>query len=212
MKVSTREKKILYTGIVIAVLILIYYAATEFMPGDGESIADKVDLQEKLLVRQKELVGYKGYYEKRIEDAEDEIGKIQKRLLPANSTSAAGTELRRLLTDFASESGVAIMTTSNMPDRKVDDSDSLIKVSVRIAVQSSLEDLVHFLSSIRNHDRFLKVEEMAINTNIVTVANIQRRQIRPPLNLVISGYVNVPPPDEPAAKHGENGTQKAAAR
>ena len=193
MKGNAREKKILYSGIAIAIVIIIYYAATELLPGDGGSLADKVEMQESLLVKQRELVGYREYYEGRINDAENDIEKIQTLLLPVSSSGAAFTELRRILTDFAAMSGVVITATSNQPEKKVENSDSLIKISVQIQVNCSLEDLVDFLSAINNYDKFLKVEDITINTR---TENNRQMVITRPLRLVIAGYINVPPQSE----------------
>ena len=207
-KVSAREKKTLYAGIAIVVVIAIYWAVTSFSPGDGESIAVKVTEKENLLRRQKELIEHKDLYEKRIEDAEKDIEKIQARLIPVNNASAASTELQRILNDFAARSGVVIQTVNNLPERKVADSDSIVKVAVSIGVNYTLEDLVDFLVAIKNYDKFLKVEELSIN------APPDPRQVvvRRTLTMVIAGYINVPPPPvEPAAKPGENAAHTASA-
>ena len=208
VKVSTREKKILYAGIAVAVAIIIYYAAARFSPGDGESLAEKVATQENLLRRQKELIAREDFYKKRIEDAEKDIEKIQARLLPVNNVAAAGTELSQILDGFAEHSGVVITQKTPQPEKKVADSDSLTKVSVRIATTCTLEDLVHFLIALKNYDRFLKVEDITINT----IVSPQSKQITiRPVSMIIASYISVPPP-EPAAKPGENETHTAAAR
>jgi hypothetical protein len=196
VKVSAREKKILYAGMAIAAAIFIYHLADLFSPGDGESIADKVEMQEGLLRRQKELIGRKGFYETRVEDAEKDIEKIRNQLLPVNSASAAGTELQRILSELADRSNVVITQKSNQMERKIADSDSLIKVSVQVSLQCSLEDLVDFLIAIKNYDRFLRVEQMTINT----VTEQRRLVMRRSLNLSVAGYISVPPPAESAAQ------------
>ena len=201
MKASAREKKTLYAGIVIAAAILIYYAATELSPSGGESLADKVAKQENLLRRQRELVGREDFYKKQIEDAENGLEKIQTRLLPGNNAGNAATELQRVIDGFAERSGVVIMNKSPRPERKVADSDSLTKISVQVGLDCLIEDLVEFLVAINNYDKFLKVEEITIRTQAATA---QRQMvITRPLNMVISGYISVPPP-EPAAKPGES--------
>jgi len=209
VKVSAREKKILCVGAVIAVAIMIYYAATTFIPADGESLAEKVVTQENLLRRQKELIEREDLYKTRIEEAENDIERIQARLLSANNASSASTELQRILSDFAEKSGAVIMQRTPLPERKVVESDSLVKVSVRVQLNTSLDDLVEFMIHLRNYDKFLRIEEMGIQTNI----SQQQRQmvIRTPLSMVVSGYISIPPP-EPAAKSGENQVQATAAR
>jgi len=199
MKASAREKKILYAGIAVAAVILIYYVATSFSPGGGESLADKVATQESLLIRQRELIGREDFYKKRIEDAEDDLAKIQTRLLPGNDASTAVMELQRVLEDFAERSGVIITTRTPMPERKVADSDSMVKVSVRVGLDCTLEDLVDFLTAVKNYDKFLKVDDIQINTNLTQRQYVIRR----PLNMVIAGYISVAPP-EPAANDDES--------
>ena len=206
MKVSAREKKVLYAGIAIAVVILIYQAATVFSPGDGESIAEKVNTQESILIRQQELIGREDFYKKRIEDAENDIEQIRTRLLPGNNGAAATTELIRILSDFAENSGVIIQTKSNLPERKVTDSDSLIKGSARIEIQCSEAGLVDFLTAVKNYDKFLKMEELVINA----VPQQKQLVIRNP-TVIVAGYISVPPPSESTAKPGEDAAQATAA-
>jgi len=207
VKAGTREKRVLYAGIAIAVVIMIYYAATLFSPGGEESLEERVATQEGLLRRQRELVVREDFYRKRIEEAESGIEKIQARLLPGNNATVGTTELQRMLSEFAEQSGVVITTRSNLQEKRVAESDSLTKVSVRVGLDCTLEDLVDFLIAVKNHDRFLKVEEMAINTAV------QQKQmvIRRPLNMIIAGYISIPPPPEVAAKTGEEVADAAAA-
>ena len=204
MKANAREKKILYGGIVIAVAILIYYAATAFSSGDGESLAGKVAKQENLLQRQRELVGREEFYKKQIEDAENSLEKIQTRLFPGNNASVATNELQRIIDGFAERSGIIIMSKTPRSAVKVADSDSLTKISVQVGLDCQLEDLVDFLIAINNYDKFLKVEEIGIRTQ--AAAPQRQMVITRPLNVVISGYISVPPP-ESAAKPGEGMVQ-----
>ncbi|MDR0311070.1 MAG: hypothetical protein LBJ21_05750 [Acidobacteriota bacterium] len=204
-KTSAREKKVLYTGIALAIAILVYWASAFFSPGDGESLAGKVETQESLLRRQKELIGREDFFKKRIEDAESDIEKIRGRLLPGNNATAAATELQRVLNDFADDSGVLINTKSNLPEQKIADSDSLVKISVRIAIDCQEESLVNFLAAIKNYDKFLKVEEIGIGTVLQQKQLVLRRG----LSIVVVGYISVPPP-EPEAKPGKDAAQAAA--
>ena len=204
MKVSAREKKVLYMGIALAVVILIYYVATSFSPSDGESLVGKISAQENLLRLQKELLGREDFFKKRIEDAEIDIEQIRGRLLPVNNVSAGATELQRVLNDFAEQSGSVITTRSNLQEKKVADSDSLTKISVQVRVECTLEDLVNFLIAIKNYDRFLTVERLVINTTM------QQKQlvIRRPLDMIIAGYISVSSP-ESTAKSDEDIAQAA---
>ena len=202
MKTNAREKKILYGGIAIAAAILIYYAATSFSSDDGESLVDKVTKQENMLRRQRELVEREDFYKKQIEEAEKDLEKIQTRLFPGNNTSAAATELQRIIEGFAERSGVVIMNKTPRAAVKIADSDTLTKISILVGLDCQLEDLVDFLIVIENYDKFLKVEEITIGTQ--PMAPQRQMVISRPLNVLISGYINVPPPE---AKLGEGMVQ-----
>jgi len=213
VKVSAREKKILYAGIVIVAVLLVYHVATMFLPDDGSSLSEKLETQENLIRRQREFIGREDLYKKRIEDAESDIERIQAWLLPGNNAVAANAELLRILTDFAEQTGVIITQKSNLPERKVADSDSMIKVSARIAIDCIdanncriEEDMVDFLTAIKNYDKFLKIEEISIGTSIQQ----KQRRIRRPLSMTVAGYISVPPPPETEAKPGENPVQATA--
>jgi len=212
VKVSAREKKMLYAGIVIAAAILIYWAWPE-SSDDGVSLSKKVENQESKLRKYREEIGLEDTYRKRIEAAEKDLEKLYDRLLPGNNSVAAVTELQRILNDFADRSGIVITSKSNLPDRKVVDSDSLIKVSVRNGIDCSNvaecrieEDLVDFLTSIKNFDKFLKVEEIVIQTSMQQ----NRLRVRRPISMTIAGYINAPPPAESEAKPGENPVQTSS--
>ena len=195
VKVSAREKKILYTGSVIAVAILIYYGVTLFSPGDGESLAVRVETQANLLRRQKELIGREDLYNRRIEDAKNDIAQIQARLLPGNNATVANTELQRILNDFAEQSGVVITTKNGLPEKKVADSESLIKISTQMQITCGLDQLVDFLRAIKNHDKFIKVEDI----NVLTAQQQRVMQLRP-LTMVVVGYISAVPLPEPAVR------------
>ena len=212
MKVSAREKKILYVGagIVIAAAILIYLTNPEFLAGDGESLTEQVEQQEFNLRRYREDLGHEDLYKKRIEAAEKDLEKIYDRLLPGNNSVAAVAELQRILSDFADQAGMVVASKSNMPDRKVVDSDSMIKVSARIGVDCKdvancriEEDLVDFLTLVKKFDKFLKVEEISIQTSMQQ----NKLRVRRPISMTIAGYISAPLPSEP----GENPVQASAA-
>jgi hypothetical protein len=186
VKVTGREKKVLGVGIVLALVIIVYYVATSTVLPDRERLRGEVETQQELLLRQRALLMQEELYKKRADDAEANLTKIKTRLLPGANASVAGAELQRTLKDYADQSDVEITQTSNLPERKVPDSDSLVKVSVRIDTNCTIDELVDFLTAIENYDKFLKVEELIIAPRLVQ----KRYEIRP--SLIIAGYINVP--------------------
>ena len=196
MKVSKREKVILGAGIAVAVAILVYYAATTFLP-DQERLLGEVEVQKSLLLRQRTLLAQEEFYATRASETQGGLAQVMTQLLPGDNANVAGAELQSILKDYADQNGVEITQKNNLPEQKVPDSDSLVKVSVRITINCNLEGLVSFLTAIENNDKFLKVEELTINT---TPAQRQRRyELRPP-TLTVAGYINVPAASKPDEK------------
>ena len=216
MKINAREKKLIYAAVIVAVAIFIYHAISAFSPGDGESIVDQIEAQEGLLRRQRDLIGHRNFYEQLIESAENDIEKLHARLLPENNVSAANAELQRILSELANRSGVIISNRSNLQERKIADSDSLVKVSVRIAIDCQIpttgcaieEDMVDFLIAVRNYEKLLRVEDISIQS---PYTQGKPMSIRRPINITVAGYISVPPPDEQVAKPGENAARVTGA-
>ena len=188
MKVSRREKVTLGAGIAVAFAILVYYMATTFLP-DRERLLDEVEVQKSLLLRQRTLLAQEEFYNTHTDEAQGGLTLAMTRLLPGDNANVAGAELQSILKDFADQNGVEITQKNNLPEQKVPDSDSLVKVSVRITINCNIEELVSFLTAIENNDKFLKVEELTINS--ATVQRQRRYELRPP-SLTVAGYINVP--------------------
>jgi len=203
VKVTGREKKFLFIGGAIAAAVIVYFAfaATSLLP-DRATLREDVETQQGLLLRQRTLLARESAYKKRADENKADLEKAMTRLLPGDNASVAGSELQRILKEFADDSGVEITQKNNLAERKVPDSDSLVKVSVRIDTNCDLGELVDFLSAIENYEKFLKVEELVVNTN---VSRAQKQvQIRPSLTVV--GYIDAPPPPKPAGAPAAGGT------
>jgi hypothetical protein len=180
VKVSPREKKLLIIGGAAAAAILAFYVVTTLLPNRGE-LAAAVELKKRMLVRQREVLGQEEEYKKRIEAYRARLQQDAARLLPGNNASIAGAELQRVLKEIADQNGVEIVRKDVQREQKIED--GLVKVSVRIETNCLPEQLVQLLASVGNYDRFLTVDELAVNS-----FRIQKKyEIRP--SVTISGYL-----------------------
>lgn len=170
-------------GIILAVAILVFYAATVLYP-DREDLSSEVAMNKRLLMKQRELLNLEDVYAQRVEQYRLRLEQNMNRLLPGTNASIAGAELQKVLTDFAERSGVQIVQKNTLPEKRIQDNEVLIKISVRIETICTLEQLVHFLTDIKNYDKFLKVEELIIMSTPIP----NRAGIRPSLTVV--GYIN----------------------
>ena len=191
MKLTLREKRFIFAGIILVVAVLIFYTASSFL-GDRDSLIRDVERNKQLLQKQREIIDSEEVYKKRVEQLTNHMEQDLTRLLPGDNPSVASAELQKVLKDFADQSGVEITQKNTLDEKKVEDNGMLTKISVRIETRCNLVQLVDFLIAIENYDKFLKVEELVINS-----FRIQKRMdIRP--SLTVAGYISSGTP-EPTA-------------
>lgn len=191
MKVSARERRFIVIGAGIVGAVLIYYAATLFLP-DREALADSVNLKKKMLLKERETLSREQAYRARLAQYQKLLNQDMTRLLPGDNPNVAGAELQKLLKDFADQNGVEITQKSIQPEKKL--ANGLTKVTVRIDVNCGPEQLVKFLAAIENYEKFLTVDDFTVNS--FKIQTQKRYEIRP--NMAVSGYINAP--SKPAEK------------
>lgn len=204
MKLTLRERKVIFAGIAVAMAILIFYIMISWL-SDHSLLSQQVDTDKNIILKQREILSLQDSYRKRAEQGDSHQKQVMTRLLPGDNFNVASAELQKVIKDFADQNGVDITLKTMLPEKKVPDSEFLTKVSLRIEVNCNLEQLVNFLTAIENYDKFLRVEEL-----IITSYRQQKRfEIRP--NLTITGYIHSPEtkPAE-ASVPGTDGIQKAS--
>lgn len=183
MKITAREKRILIIGGVVATIILLFYLTTLALPG-REGLSQELQSKKRTLIGQKELLLREVHYKTRIEEYRQRLSRDLSRRLPGENSSIAGAELQKVLKDLADQNGVEIIRRDNQREQKLEN--DLVKVSVRIETQCTIENLVRFLAAIENYDKLLTVDQLGVNA-----FQIQRQwQIRP--GITVSGYIVVP--------------------
>jgi type II secretory pathway component PulM len=185
VKLNTREKRIILTGVCVIVGVVIYYAATTLLP-DGENLAQEVNLKKKMLLKQRETLLREDFFKTRMDQYRKQFEKDMTRLLPGDNPNVAGAELQKMLKDFADQSGVEIIQKNILQEKKVQD--SLTKVSVRIDTKCNMEQIVQFLSAIENYEKYLKVDEFTIFGSSFGSGTQKKVEIRP--SLTVAGYIN----------------------
>jgi Tfp pilus assembly protein PilO len=186
MKITPREKKLIFFGASVVAAVMIFYLITLLLP-DRESRAQQVETKKALLLRYRQMLSQEEIYQKQVEQYSAQLEQDMTRLLPGDNPNVAEADMQKLLKSFADQSGLEITRINTLPDEKIED--DLIKVSVSIEVNSDLAQLVRFLTEIQNHEKFLKIEQFQI-TGIQTQ---RRQQIRPSLTVV--GYIRSKEPE-----------------
>jgi len=184
VNVSAREKRFLIAGAAVSALVLGWYLVGSLLPS-GSDLANTVELKKRMLLKQKETLQQEEAFRGRVSLYQERLQQTRGRILPGDNPSIASAELQRVLSDLAAAAGVEITQKNIQKEQKLQD--DLVKISVRIDTNCSPLQLVQFMSAIENYDKYLTLDELAVNG-----FRIQRRfEIRP--SMTVSGIIAVPP-------------------
>jgi hypothetical protein len=182
VKISARDKKVLIIGIIVAAAVAVFYVATSLLP-DNKDLTRQVEELRTRIRQQDEQKMRDPMYQNQIDQLNKRLEKDMTYLLPGDNPSVAGAELLKLLKDFAERSKVNITSRNNLPDKKMQ---GFTKVSARIETNCDIEQLVQFLAFIKNYEKYLKIEELMINS--YRMPTQKKYEIRP--GLTIAGYIH----------------------
>jgi len=188
LKITTREKRVLIVGGVIAAAVIAFYVVPRVLP---EDLDVTVRQSQNALRQDREILGLEEGYKARIAVGQERLKEDQDRLLPGDNAAAAGAYIQKVLREFADASQVEITRYTPQQDQK---QDVLTKISVGLDINCSIDQLIRFLTAIENNDKFLKVE----NLQIISRPQRNRDEIMVP-SLKIIGYIATPAPAQKAA-------------
>jgi len=183
----------LYVGGGITILVIVFYLASAWIPS-REGLSATVDYKKKFLLKEKETLSQEEAFKARVAQDEERLAQNRSRLLPGDNPAIAASALQKVLQDIADQSGVEIQSKTVQPEQKLQD--NITKISIQLSVNASVDQLVRFLAGIENYEKFLRVEEL----NIQSTRLQKKDEIRPQVKVV--GYVAT---SIPAAKPPEKG-------
>lgn len=185
MKIGAKQRKIFIIGFgVIAVLVLSYTLVTQQLDaeGTGNTIEDKKELLRKYMG----TIELKDTYEHDLDEYKSRLQENRQAFLEGTTIKNVQAELTKVITDFAEKDGIEVTRSSNPKEEKI--KDTLYKVSAQIQTQCSSDELVQFLTDIRNYYKFLTVDSLYIQ--------ITRSRTRPTGDMrptiTVSGYFSAP--------------------
>jgi hypothetical protein len=181
VKISTREKRFLFIGGGIALVVIAFYLVPLLLP---EDLSVQVETKKSMLQKQRDLIGQEESFKARLTQGQQRLDQLKGRLLPGDNPAAAGPALQKVLQDFADSLQVEVSRKTIMPEQKLPE--NLTKVTVQLDVNCTLDQLVRLITAIENYDKFLKVDELFIQG--MRLRN--RDEIRP--SLKVAGLVATP--------------------
>ena len=182
IQIIPRDKKILLAGGIFVVFLLLFVVIAE--PTYLENKKAEQKIKEKILFIQKyyEILNQKSYYQaKNIKNKKIRTTLNQRFFNQANPTLAA-SEKQRLIESLSNQTGVNIIRFRVDKPKYME---SLLTISTKVTIRSKLRNLTKFINILENHQKFMVIEEMAIQR--INKTDLEELQAQ----LTISGFIKV---------------------
>ena len=182
IQLISRDKKILLAGGIFIVFWLLFVVIAE--PTYLENKRAEQKIKEKILFIQKyyEVLNQKSYYQaKNIKNKRTRTTLNQRFFNQANPTLAA-SEKQRLIERLSNQTGVNIIRFSVDKPKYME---SLLTISTKVTIRSKLRNLTKFINVLESHQKFMVIEEMAIQR--INKTDLEELQAQ----LTISGFIKL---------------------
>jgi len=182
IQLISRDKKILLAGGIFIVFWLLFVVIAE--PTYLENKRAEQKIKEKILFIQKyhEILNQKSYYQaKNIKNKQTRTTLNQRFFNQANPTLAA-SEKQRLIERLSNQTGVNIIRFSVDKPKYME---SLLTISTKVTIRSKLRNLTKFINVLESHQKFMVIEEMAIQR--INKTDLEELQAQ----LTISGFIKL---------------------
>lgn len=182
IQLISRDKKILLAGGIFVVFWLLFVVIAE--PTYLENKRAEQKIKEKILFIQKyyEILNQKSYYQaKNIKNKKIRTTLNQRFFNQANPTLAA-SEKQRLIERLSNQTGVNIIRFSVDKPKYME---SLLTISTKVTIRSKLRNLTKFINVLESHQKFMVIEEMAIQR--INKTDLEELQAQ----LTISGFIKL---------------------
>jgi len=182
IQLISRDKKILLAGGIFVVFWLLFVVIAE--PTYLENKRAEQKIKEKILFIQKyyEIINQKSYYQaKNIKNKQTRTTLNQRFFNQANPTLAA-SEKQRLIERLSNQTGVNIIRFSVDKPKYME---SLLTISTKVTIRSKLRNLTKFINVLESHQKFMVIEEMAIQR--INKTDLEELQAQ----LTISGFIKL---------------------
>ena len=167
MNISKREKGVIVAGgAVTLVFLLMQYVVLPYW--DSLAVTtEKIEIQSKRVIRGQDSV------KAALHAARQQTASLETGLLTSKSDPLANAEIQGLVKDLATSKGMSFQRSDSLPVKGV--SPEYSKVSTRVEITGTINQLVDFLASFETAPKILFVEEMRISP--VQMGNPKNKQV-----------------------------------
>ena len=160
MKLRAKQRKFIIFGFgILAALVLIYVLLAQQFNSKGT--IDNLENKQEQYSRYLEIGKLEGPYLLELDEYKNRLQEDRTRFLEGDNPNVAKSELMKVLIDFAEKNGVEVTSRTPQNEEKIED--KLYKISARLQTRCNSEDLVRFLTDIRNYSKFLTMAKQCRN-------------------------------------------------
>lgn len=180
MKVTNKEKNILYAAASLIGLILLYLLVFKPIYVRHLDIKYQVENKKSLLNRYKAILMREDKLKERVTYIRKEFEQLDTLLLTGTKPSLAASELQALVEKLAKKANVKI---KNFRNQKPNEKNDFYQIPIEMNIESSLRELKDIIFNIENSSKFLLVSDLSIR--LTTPGNPEKLESK----LTIEGFL-----------------------
>jgi len=182
IQITQRDKKILLTGGIFVVFWLLFVVVAE--PTYMENKRAEENIKDKILFIQKcyEILNQKSYYQAKSTENKIIRTALNQRFFNQANPTLAASEKQRLIESFSNQTGVNII---RFRVDKPKYTESLLTISTKVTIRSKLRNLTKFINMLESNQKFMVIEEMAIQR--INQTDLEELQAQ----LTINGFIQL---------------------
>ena len=182
IQIIPRDKKILFAGGIFVAFWLLFIVVAQ--PKYLENQRAKQKIKEKILFIQKyyEILNQKSYYQAKSTKNKITRTTLNQRFFNQVNPTLAASEKQGLIERLSNQTGVNII---RFRVDKPKYTESLLTISTKVTIRSKLRNLTNFINMLENNQKFMVIEEMAIQR--INKTDLEELQAK----LTISGFIKL---------------------
>ncbi|GAB4114133.1 MAG: hypothetical protein Kow001_15560 [Acidobacteriota bacterium] len=183
MKISKRDRKVLWIGGIAAAVILVGFYGVLPLYESMNEVEGELHQSEAALAQRIRAISSQEIYRRENEELDRELNRLRSQLLDSTDPAVAQNQLENLIRSLAEQNGVIITRSTPLQGKKL--GEKYTKVTLQVNIQGGMSELTDFLHALAVHPKYLEVEDF----NITSINARGEIRLQPRLN--VSGIVRV---------------------
>jgi len=180
--ISPRDRKVLFYGLCVAAVVLLYLFVIEPLWLQYRLYAEKIPQLNGMILRYGELLEYAGKNKGKKAGYETAIKRIVNASFIAQTEPLATGQLAQLVRDKAGRAGITLK--SSKPE-KPEPAGKLQLINLSVAFDSSLANLANFIKELENDRKDIRIREARISSQKKEYADSEPERLS--VKLLITG-------------------------